>query len=96
MAEQSHIDYGNVVISIRNLHKSFGELDVLKGVDLDVHKGEVVVVLGPSGSGKSTLLRCVNLLEEPTSGQIFFEGQEITAPKTNVNAVRAKLGIHMG
>ena len=93
MTEQSHIDYDNVVISIRDLHKSFGDLDVLKGVDLDVHKGEVVVVLGPSGSGKSTLLRCVNLLEEPTSGQIFFEGQEITAPKTDVNAVRAKLGM---
>ena len=93
MAEQTHIDYGNVVISIRNLHKSFGDLEVLKGVSLDVHKGEVVVVLGPSGSGKSTLLRCVNLLEEPTSGKIFFEGQEITAPKTDVNAVRAKLGM---
>lgn len=89
----THIDYDNVVISIQDLHKSFGDLDVLKGVSLDVHKGEVVVVLGPSGSGKSTLLRCVNLLEEPTAGKIFFEGQEITAPKTDVNAVRAKLGM---
>lgn len=82
-----------VVVSIKNLHKSFGDLDVLKGVDLDVHRGEVVVILGPSGSGKSTLLRCVNLLETPTSGQIIFEGQDITAPKTNLNAVRAKLGM---
>ncbi len=92
-AAASHIDYSNVVISIQNLEKSFGDLHVLRGVSLDVHKGEVVVVLGPSGSGKSTLLRCVNLLEEPTGGKIFFEGQEITAPKTDVNAVRAKLGM---
>ena len=89
----SHIDYDNVVVSIQDLHKSFDELDVLKGVDLDVHKGEVVVILGPSGSGKSTLLRCINLLEEPTGGKIFFEGQEVTAPKVDVNAVRAKLGM---
>ena len=93
MADAAHIDYDNVVISIRDLHKSFGDLHVLRGVSLDVHKGEVVVVLGPSGSGKSTLLRCVNLLEAPTSGQIFFEGREITAPKTDVNAVRAQLGM---
>ena len=84
---------GEVIVSIRDLHKSFGDLDVLEGVDIDIHKGEVVVILGPSGSGKSTLLRCVNLLEQPTSGQIIFEGQDITAPKTDLNAVRAKLGM---
>ena len=68
-----------VVVSIKNLQKSFGDNVVLRDVNLDVHRGEVVVVLGPSGSGKSTMLRCVNLLETPTGGQVFFEGQEMTA-----------------
>ncbi|MBQ1449440.1 MAG: amino acid ABC transporter ATP-binding protein, partial [Eggerthellaceae bacterium] len=67
------------MVSIQDLHKSFGDLDVLQGLDLDVHKGEVVVVLGPSGSGKSTMLRCINLLETPTSGHILIEGDDITA-----------------
>ena len=93
MNQASHIDYNEVVVSIRNLQKSFGDLDVLKGVDLNIYKGEVVVILGPSGSGKSTLLRCVNLLEEPTGGHIIFEGEDITDPKVNVNAVRARLGM---
>ena len=93
MTENSHIDYNNVVVSIQHLRKSFGELEVLKDVNLDVHKGETVVVLGPSGSGKSTMLRCINLLEEPTDGSIFVEGEDITADKTNVNALRAKLGM---
>ena len=82
-----------VVVRIENLQKSFGDLVVLRGVDLDIHRGEVVVILGPSGSGKSTLLRCVNLLEEPTGGKIFFEDTEITDKKTDVNAVRAKVGM---
>ena len=82
-----------VVVSIRGLQKSFGDLHVLKGVDLDVHRGEVVVVLGPSGSGKSTMLRCINRLEEPTGGKIFFEDTEITSKETDINAVRAKLGM---
>ncbi|MBR3689561.1 MAG: amino acid ABC transporter ATP-binding protein [Eggerthellaceae bacterium] len=82
-----------VVVRIENLQKSFGDLVVLRGVDLDVHRGEVVVILGPSGSGKSTLLRCVNLLEEPTGGKIFFEDTEITDKKTDINAVRAKVGM---
>ena len=82
-----------VVVSIQGLKKSFGDNHVLKGVDLDVHRGEVVVVLGPSGSGKSTMLRCINRLEEPTSGQIFFEDTEITSKDTDINAVRAKLGM---
>ena len=83
----------DVVVSIRGLMKNFGDLHVLKGVDLDVHRGEVVVILGPSGSGKSTMLRCINRLEEPTSGQIFFEDTEITSKDTDINAVRAKLGM---
>ena len=84
-------DDNEVVVSIRDLHKTYdGETVILKGIDLDVHRGEVVVVLGPSGSGKSTMLRCVNLLETPTSGQIVFEGQDITAKGVDLNAVRQK------
>ncbi len=87
-------DDDEVVVSIRDLHKTYdGETVILKGIDLDVHRGEVVVVLGPSGSGKSTMLRCVNLLETPTSGQIVFEGQDITAKGVDINAVRQKLGM---
>ncbi len=84
---------GEAVVRIVDLHKSFGDLHVLRGVNLEVRRGEVVVILGPSGSGKSTLLRCVNLLEEPTSGHVFFENTEITNPKTDLNAVRAKVGM---
>ena len=84
---------GEVVVQIRDLHKSYGDNVVLRGIDLDVHRGEVVVVLGPSGSGKSTMLRCVNLLEHPTGGQILFEGRDITAKGVDINAVRAKLGM---
>lgn len=84
---------GEPVVRIEELHKSFDDNEVLRGIDLDVHRGEVVVILGPSGSGKSTLLRCVNLLEAPTSGRIFFEGAEITAQKTDINKVRAHLGM---
>ena len=92
-ARASHVDMNDVVVRIENLKKSFDELVVLRGVDLEVHRGEVVVILGPSGSGKSTLLRCVNLLETPTSGKVFFEDTEITDPKTDINKVRAKLGM---
>ena len=92
-ARTSHADMGEVVVRIENLKKSFDDLVVLRGVDLEVHRGEVVVILGPSGSGKSTLLRCVNLLETPTSGKVFFEDTEITDPKTDINKVRAKLGM---
>jgi polar amino acid transport system ATP-binding protein len=81
------------IVRIQDLHKSFGSLDVLKGVDLDVQKGEVVVILGPSGSGKSTMLRCINKLEVATGGHIFFEDIEITDPKTNINEVREKIGM---
>ena len=83
-----------VVVQIRDLHKTYdGEVVILRGIDLDVHRGEVVVVLGPSGSGKSTMLRCVNLLETPTSGTIMVEGTEITAKGVDINAVRTHLGM---
>ena len=81
------------IVRIQDLHKSFGTLDVLKGVDLDVQKGEVVVILGPSGSGKSTMLRCINRLEIATSGHIFFEDEEITDPKADINGLREKIGM---
>ncbi len=84
---------GGPIVRIVDLHKSFGQLDVLKGVDMDVEKGEVVVILGPSGSGKSTLLRCINRLEEPTGGKIYFEDIEITDPKTNINRMRECIGM---
>ncbi|MDO8880916.1 MAG: amino acid ABC transporter ATP-binding protein [Coriobacteriia bacterium] len=81
------------MVRIEDLHKSFGALEVLKGVDLEVARGEVVVILGPSGSGKSTMLRCVNRLEEPTSGRIFIENDEVTDHKTNINEIRARVGM---
>ena len=81
------------MVSIQHLSKSFGDLEVLKDVNIEVAKGEVVVVLGPSGSGKSTMLRCINLLEQPTGGHIFIEGKEITDPKTDVNKLREHVGM---
>jgi len=81
------------VIKVNNLHKSFGNNEVLKGIDENIEKGEVVVVIGPSGSGKSTFLRCLNLLETPTSGSIIFEGDNITDKKININKIREKMGM---
>ena len=81
------------VVRIIDLHKSFGHLEVLKGVDLEVTRGEVVTILGPSGSGKSTLLRCINFLEKPTGGEIWFEDTCITDPNTNINKVREHVGM---
>ena len=81
------------IVRIQGLQKRFGDLEVLKGVDMDVQKGEVVVILGPSGSGKSTLLRCINRLEQPSGGHIWFEDTEITDPKTNINEVRERIGM---
>ncbi len=81
------------MIDVKNLYKSFGDHDVLKGVNEHIDKGEKVVIIGPSGSGKSTFLRCLNLLEEPTSGSIIFEGQNITSRETDINIVRRKMGM---
>ena len=81
------------MISIKNLHKNFGDLEVLRGIDEHVEPGEVVVVIGPSGSGKSTFLRCINLLEQPTEGEILIEGMSITDPKQDINRLRQKVGM---
>ena len=83
----------DIMVSIQHLSKSFGETEVLRDVNVDVKRGEVVVVLGPSGSGNSTMLRCINLLEKPTGGHIFIEGQEITAPGTDVDKLREHVGM---
>ena len=83
----------NVLIKVDNLCKSFGDLKVLKGVNAEIKKGDVMVVIGASGSGKSTFLRCLNLLEEPTSGTITFEGVDITDPSVNINKHRQKMGM---
>lgn len=81
------------MIYVNNLEKSFGKNNVLKGVNEHIKKGEVVVVIGPSGSGKSTFLRCLNLLEVPTSGEIIFEGKNITDKKVDINKIREKMGM---
>lgn len=81
------------MINIKNLHKTFGKNEVLKGIDLDVNAGEVVVIIGPSGSGKSTFLRCLNLLEQPTAGSIEFEGKNLLDKDTDIDALRQKMGM---
>ena len=83
----------NILIHVQDLQKSFGELNVLTGIDLDISRGDVVVIIGPSGSGKSTFLRCLNLLEQPTGGNIFFNGCDITDKSTNINIHRQKMGM---
>lgn len=81
----------NAMINIRGLKKSFGDLEVLKGIDIDIHKGEVLVIIGASGCGKSTFLRCINHLEAPTSGTITLDGVDLTSPKTDINKQRQKM-----
>ena len=81
------------ILEIKNLFKSFGNLEVLKGVNLDINKGEVVCIIGSSGSGKSTLLRCLNLLETPDSGSVIFNGSDLTLNSTNINKLREKIGM---
>ena len=82
-----------VLIKTENLQKAFGKIEVLKGINTEIKKGEVVGIIGPSGSGKSTFLRTLNLLEEPTGGHIYFEGTDITDPKVNINLHRQKMGM---
>lgn len=85
------------MITVKDLHKSFntlnGTIDVLKGISQEIDKGEKVVIVGPSGSGKSTFLRCLNLLEQPTSGEIWFEGEQINVPSCDINKLRRKMGM---
>ncbi|HAH92423.1 MAG TPA: peptide ABC transporter ATP-binding protein [Dielma fastidiosa] len=81
------------MIQVKDLCKNFGDLQVLKGINEEIHKGEVVSIIGPSGSGKSTFLRCLNLLEEPTSGQVIFEGVDIAAKNLNIDKHRQKIGM---
>ena len=87
------IDKSKTIIEVKNLTKTFGSLTVLQNVDLTISKGEVVCIIGPSGGGKSTLLRCLNLLEEPTDGEIFFNGTDITDKKSDINKLRQKIGM---
>lgn len=88
-----HTKSGNSLIQVNNLAKQFGQKFALNGVDCNIERGEVVFVIGPSGSGKSTFLRCLNLLETPTTGQIFFEDKELTKKGVNVNTLRQKMGM---
>lgn len=81
------------MIKIENLHKSFGDLHVLNGINYEIHEKEVVCVIGPSGSGKSTFLRCINLLEDITEGSIYFDGKKINDLKTDINEVRTEVGM---
>ena len=81
------------ILEIKNLYKNFGDLEVLKGVNLDIYKGEVVCIIGSSGSGKSTLLRCLNLLETPDKGNVIFENKDLTDTSTNINKLREKIGM---
>ena len=83
----------NVLFSVKGLKKNFGDLEVLKGIDIDIHQGEVLVIVGPSGGGKSTFIRCLNLLETPTDGEIIFEGTKINSKKTDVNKLRQRIGM---
>ena len=83
----------DIAIKVEDLYKSFGSLNVLQGISTEIDRGQVVALIGPSGSGKSTFLRCMNLLETPTSGKVFIDGKEITAPKTDIMKIRQNVGM---
>src|ERR671928_1672090 len=93
LGERLSMDEVEPILDVRALHKVFGSLEVLKGVDLAVRPQELVFVIGPSGSGKSTLLRCCNRLEEPTSGSIRVDGVDLLSPRTDLNAMRRRIGM---
>jgi polar amino acid transport system ATP-binding protein len=80
-------------VCVKDLHKAFGSLKVLKGISMEAHEGDVICVIGPSGSGKSTFLRCINMLEKPTSGQVFVDGHELTGKRANINRARRNIGM---
>ena len=89
----SHVKTDEALLQVRGLKKHFGHLEVLRGIDIDIHKGEVVAVIGPSGSGKSTFIRCLNRLEEPTDGAVIFEGQQINTKGADIDKIRQKIGM---
>lgn len=89
----SHVKSNEVLLQVQGLKKHFGKLKVLDGIDIDIHKGEVVAVIGPSGSGKSTFIRCLNRLEEPTDGKVIFEGKQINTKHANIDQIRQKIGM---
>ena len=93
MKEENNMIAEEPILSVRGLEKSFGELAVLKGIDLDVSNGEVISIIGPSGCGKSTFLRCLNCMEDPTGGSIFFQGEDIADMKVDINTHREKIGM---
>ena len=89
----SHVKSNEVLLQVQGLKKHFGKLKVLDGIDIDIHKGEVVAVIGPSGSGKSTFIRCLNRLEEPTDGKVIFGGKQINTKHANIDQIRQKIGM---
>ena len=93
MTDVNKQEFVSNIIEVKDLHKSFGDLHVLNGIDQTFKKGECVAVIGPSGSGKSTFLRCLNLLEKPSGGEIHFNGKQINAPRVNINRVRMDMGM---
>ena len=87
------VNKGETLIEVKGLKKHFGKLQVLRGIDEQIHAGEVVVIIGPSGSGKSTFLRCLNLLEMPTGGDVIFEGESVMKAGKNINQLRERMGM---